>query len=325
MATKRCEWIWWNGLWKRWEDANVHVSTHALHYGSSVFEGLRAYETAEGPAILGLAPHVKRLFQSCKMFRLGISYTPAEVTAAITSIVARNGHRACYVRPLVFCGAGGFALDPRKNPTEMIIFSWEWGQYLGPEALENGVNVCVSSWRRAAPSTVPVMAKIGGNYIGPQLATMEAVDNGFDEAICLDVNGLVSEGTSENLFVVHNNTIFTAPVGCSLLAGVNRGYVIELARLLGYEVREQALPRELLYIADEMFFTGTAVEITPIRSVDRLPVGQGGPGPVTRRIQENFFGIVQGRLPDTLGWLTPVRSANSSHNGSLPLPVTRSA
>ncbi|CAN0407847.1 unnamed protein product, partial [Phaeothamnion confervicola] len=290
--------------------AQVHVSTHAIHYGSSVFEGLRAYETSDGPAVLGLTPHLKRFQHSCKIFRMDLAYTLDDLTQAVSSLVLKNGHRSCYIRPVAYRGAGGFALDPRKNPLDVAMFSWEWGQYLGPEALQSGVNVCVSSWRRAAPDTTPVMAKIGGNYVGPQLATMEAVDNGFDEAICLDVNGYVSEGTSENLFLVRDGIIYTAPQACSILAGVNRACVIELARDLGYQVREEMIAREMLYTADELFFTGTAVEITPIRSVDRITVGAGQPGEITRKIQEQFFGIVYGRIPDRFNWLTVLRTAS---------------
>ncbi|RME86756.1 MAG: branched-chain amino acid transaminase [Anaerolineae bacterium] len=308
MPLPKSQWIWFNGEYVPWDEANVHVSTHALHYGSSVFEGIRAYETPQGPAVLGLKPHVQRLFDSCRMLRLDPPHTPEEVEAAILELVRRNGHSSCYIRPLVFRSSGTFSLDARAVPTEMVILTIEWGRYLGAEAIENGVDVMVSSWRRIAPDTFMAMAKVGGNYVNSQLIAMEAKDNGFVEGIALDAHGFVSEGSGENIFVVYRGEIYTPPIGGSILMGVNRSYVITLAKDMGYTVREQMIPREMLYVADEIFFTGTAAEITPVRSVDRIPVGTGTRGPVTRQLQEAFFGIVSGKQPDRYGWLTPVNA-----------------
>lgn len=308
MALAKSEWIWHNGDWVAWDDATVHVTTHALHYGSSVFEGIRAYSTPDGPAVLGLEPHVRRLFNSCKIARIDLPYTPDEVSRVIVEAVARNQHQSCYIRPLVFRGSNVIGLDGRDCPTEMIVFTVEWGRYLGAEAIEQGVDVMVSSWRRMAPDTLPAMAKIGGQYVGSQLITMEAKDNGFHEGIGLDVNGYVSEGAGENIFLVFGDEILTPPLAASILGGVTRQYAVQLAQDLGYTVREHMIAREMLYVADEMFFTGTAAEVSPVRSVDRVPVGSGTRGPVTQRIQQEFFDITAGRLPDRFGWLTPVNT-----------------
>jgi branched-chain amino acid aminotransferase len=309
---KTCDWVWYNGQWVPWESANVHVSVHGLHYGSSVFEGIRAYSTPDGPAVLALEPHVRRLFNSCKIARLEVPYSPKELADAMVEAVSRNGHQSCYIRPLVFRGSETLSVDGRACPTETVIFTMEWGRYLGADAIENGVSVMVSSWRRMAPDTLPALAKIGGQYINSQLITMEAKDNGFDEGIGLDVNGYVSEGAGENIFLVFNNVLITTPLAASILGGVTRECVITIARDLGYEVREQLIAREMLYTADEMFFTGTAAEVTPVRAVDRVQVGCGKRGPVTQRIQQEFFDITSGRLPDRFGWLTPVHSASVS-------------
>ncbi len=305
---QKSDWIWFNGEWVPWDKATVHVSVHALHYGSSVFEGIRAYATADGPAIMALEAHVQRLFNSCKIARIEVPYTPQQISDAIVQTVARNGHESCYIRPLVFRGTGQIGLDGRACPSEVIIFTLDFGRYLGEEAIEQGIDVMVSSWRRMAPDTLPALAKVGGQYVGSQLITMEAKDNGFTEGIALDVNGYVSEGAGENVFLVFGETLYTPPLASSILGGITRACVIELARELGYEVREQPLAREMLYIADEMFLTGTAAEISPVRSVDRVPVGAGKRGPVTRRIQEQFFAITSGQAPDRFGWLTPVRA-----------------
>jgi branched-chain amino acid aminotransferase len=280
-----------------------------------VFEGIRAYSTPDGPAILGLEPHVRRLFNSGKIARMDMPYTPEQMTQAMVEIVARNGHQSCYIRPIVFRGSESLSLDGRACPTEVAIFTIEWGRYLGAEATEQGVDVMVSSWRRMAPDTMAALAKIGGQYVGSQLITMEAKDNGFDEGIGLDVNGYVSEGAGENIFLIFGNTIYTPPLAASILGGVTRQFAVELARDLGYEVREQMIAREMLYVADEMFFTGTAAEIAPVRSVDRIPVGKGTRGPVTQRIQADFFDITAGRLPDRFGWLTPVHATTRIHYG----------
>ncbi len=310
---QKSEWMWRNGEWVRWEDATVHVTAHALHYGSSVFEGIRAYATPDGPAVFCLDAHVRRLFDSCKIARIPVPYSPAEITSAIVETVDRNRHTSCYIRPMVFRGSEGIGLDGRACPTEVVIFTIDWGRYLGADAIEQGIDVMVSSWRRMAPDTLPAMAKIGGQYIGSQLITMEAKENGFHEGIGLDVNGYVAEGAGENIFLVMNDVLYTPPVAASILAGITRQCVMTLAGALGYEVREQMIAREMLYVADEIFLTGTAAEITPVRSVDRLPVGNGERGPVTRQIQEQFFAITSGHAPDRFDWLTPVRETSVSY------------
>jgi len=307
MAIPKAEWIWHNGQFVKWDEANVHITTHALHYGSSVFEGLRAYESKNGTAILGLEPHVRRLFDSCRILRMDLSYSPEEVSAAIVETVRRNELKSCYIRPLAYKGSGTIALDARNSPTEFAIIAFDFGRYLGEEGIENGVDVMVSSWRRMAPDTHAGLTKAGGNYVNSGYVTMEAADMGFMEGITLDINGHVSEGSGENVFVVYRGAIYTPPVGASILLGVNRGYVISLAHEMGYEVREETFPREMLYIADEIFFSGTAVEVTPVRSVDRIQIGSGGRGPITKRIQDQFFGIIRGDLPDAHGWMTIVK------------------
>jgi branched-chain amino acid aminotransferase len=307
MSIPKTEWIWHNGNFVKWDDATVHVTAHALHYGSSVFEGLRAYETQQGTAILGLQLHVRRLFESCRVMRMELPYNPGQVSAAIIETVRRNGLGACYIRPLVYKGVGPIGLDARSAPTEMAIFAFEFGPYLGGASLEQGVDVVVSSWRRVAPDTLASLSKTGGNYVGSQFIAMEAADLGFAEGIALDVNGLVSEGSGENIFVLYRGVVYTPPVSGSILLGVTRECVLTLARELGYDVREQSFPREMLYLADEIFLTGTAVEISPVRSVDKVQVGTGARGPVTARLQDEFFGILRGRLPDRHAWLTPVK------------------
>jgi len=299
-------WIWFNGELMPWEQAQVHVFAHALHYGSSVFEGLRAYPTPRGPAVLGLGPHVKRLFDSCKVYRMPIPYSQEEIEGAILETVRANELASCYIRPLVFRGVGVISLDPRPCPVEVIVGTIDLGKFLGKEAIEEGVDVGVSTWQRIAPNTLPAAAKIGGQYINSQLVVMEAHDRGFAEAVVLNVSGHISEGSGENIFFVKDGTIYTPPLTASILPGINRAFVIQLARDLGYEVREQSIPREMLYLADEVFFTGTAAEVTPVRSVDGIPVGEGRRGPVTARLQEQFFGIVRGELEDRFGWMTPV-------------------
>lgn len=309
MPIPKSEYIWFNGEFVPWDEAKVHVLSHVLHYGTSVFEGLRAYKTPAGPAVLGLAPHVKRLFNSCKIINMPIPYSQEEMAQAILDTVARNGHEACYIRPLVFRGYEVLGVDPRPCPVEVIIATWEWGAYLGAEALEKGVDVAVSSWRRMAPDTHPAMAKTGGNYINSQMTVMEAKRHGYTEGIMLDIQGYVSEGSGENIFVVIDGQIFTPPVGNSILTGITRGFAITLAKEKGYPVIEQQIPREMLYIADEIFFTGTAAEITPVRSVDGVTIGSGSRGPVTEAIQREFFGIISGEIEDRHGWLTPVHRA----------------
>ncbi|MFN2132262.1 MAG: branched-chain amino acid transaminase [Anaerolineae bacterium] len=298
--------VWHNGELVPWEDATVHVSAHALHYGSSVFEGIRAYATPDGPAVFCLDQHVQRLLDSAKIFRIDMPYTFDQIAQAIKDTIRANGHKACYIRPLVFRGCGPLGVEGRKCPVETVIFTMEWGSYLGPEAHEQGVDVGVSSWRRMAPDTFPAMGKIGGQYVNSQFAKMEAVDQGYAENIVLDVNGYVSEGSGENLFLVDEGQIYTTPLWGSILAGITRRCVMQIATDLGYTVREQTMSREWLYIADELFFSGTAAEVTPIRSVDRIPVGEGKRGPITAQIQQRFFDITAGEAEDKHGWLTPV-------------------
>ena len=306
MAMKKSDKVWFDGELVPWDQATVHVSAHALHYGSSVFEGIRAYPFPEGPAIFCLEEHLDRLWASCKVFRMEIPYSRAEVRQAILDTIRANGHSECYIRPIVFRGWGTFALDGRSCPTHVSIITVYMGKYLGEGALENGVDVGVSSWHRMAPNTLPAAAKIGGQYINSQLIVMEAVERGYSEGIALDVSGYVSEGSGENIFVVRNGRISTPPLSNSILDGITRRCVLTLAGEMGLEVREEPIPREMLYVADELFFCGTAAEITPVRSVDSIVVGGGKRGPVTARLQEAFFDIVEGRAADRHGWLTPV-------------------
>jgi branched-chain amino acid aminotransferase len=306
VSIPQSEWIWHNGRFVRWDEATVHVTAHALHYGSSVFEGLRAYQLPAGTAVLQLMPHVRRLFDSCRIVRMEVPYSPEDVAAAILETLRRNRLKSAYIRPLAYKGVGPIALDARTAPTEMAIFAFEFGPYLGEAALEQGVDVMVSSWRRIAPDTLASMSKAGGNYLNSQMIAMEATDLGYREGIALDVNGHVSEGSGENVFVVYRGVVYTPPAGASILMGITRDCVLTLARELGLDVREESIPREMLYVADEVFFTGTAVEISPVRSVDRVQVGDGTRGPITARIQEAFYGILSGKVPDRHGWLTPV-------------------
>jgi branched-chain amino acid aminotransferase len=300
------EWIWKNGAFVAWEDATVHVTAHALHYGSSVFEGVRAYATPNGPAIFRLEPHTTRLFNSCKIARIEVPYTADQINEAIVSIIQKNGHESCYIRPLIFRGANKLGVEGRQNPTEVVLITMEWGRYLGQEAIEQGVDVQVSSWRRIAPDTFASLAKIGGQYVNSQFISMEAHDNGFSEGIALDYNGYVSEGAGENIFVIRDNVVFTPGIGSSILQGITRDTIITLLKDLGYEVRFEAIARDMLYIADEIFFTGTAAEVSPVRSVDRIPVGSGKRGPITKAVQDEFFAITSGQKSDRHHWLTLV-------------------
>jgi branched-chain amino acid aminotransferase len=304
------EWIWRNGEYVRWEDATVHVSAHALHYGSSVFEGIRAYATPDGPAVFRLQPHMKRLVNGARIMRIDHDFTEEVLTQAVVDTIDRNQHEACYIRPIIFRGEGALGLEGReRTKTEVMIFTMEWGAYLGSEAIEHGVEVVVSSWRRMAPDTHPALVKAGGNYVNSQFVSMEAHDAGFSEGIALDVNGYVSEGAGENIFVIIDNIVYTPGNWSSILMGITRDTALTLLNDLGYEVRFQPIARELLYMADEIFFTGTAAEITPIRSVDRLPIGSGTRGPITKQLQEEFFAITAGKKPDRHGWLTHVRQS----------------
>ncbi|HSQ76386.1 MAG TPA: branched-chain amino acid transaminase [Bacteroidota bacterium] len=302
MPVKKVDKIWMNGTLVNWDDAKVHVLSHVIHYGTSWFEGIRCYDTAKGPAIFRLDRHVRRLFDSLKIYRTPLGYTHAQVEAAILETIRANAMRACYIRPVVYRGYGDVGVNPLGCPVDLTIAVWEWGAYLGTEALSNGIDVCISTWNRPAPNTLPTMAKSGGNYILSQMMKMEALQGGFVEAIALDVQGNLSEGTGENLFLVHDGVLLTPPLTSALLPGITRLSVIQLAHEMGYEVREAPVPREMVYIADEMFFTGTAAEVTPIRSVDRSPVGTGKAGPMTMALQKAFFDIVK-NANDPHHWL----------------------
>ena len=303
MPINPTKYIWFNGELVPWENATVHVMTHALHYGSSVFEGVRCYNTPKGPAIFRLAPHTRRLFDSSKIYRMELPYTPEQISEACKAVVRENGLDSAYLRPLVWRGYGELGVFPLKNPVEVMVAAMQWGAYLGADALEIGVDVGVSSWNRVAPNTLPAMAKAGGNYLSSQQIVMEAVRHGYAEGIALDVSGNLSEGSGENLFIIRDGVIYTPPVTAALLPGITRDSVMTLARELGYEIREQNMPREVLYVADELFFTGTAAEVSPIRSVDGIVVGAGRRGPVTTAIQKAFFGLFNGETEDKWGWL----------------------
>jgi branched-chain amino acid aminotransferase len=311
MPIPATQFIWFNGKLVHWEKATVHVLTHALHYGSSVFEGVRAYETPKGVAIFRLRDHTRRLFDSAKIYRIPLSYSVEQMNEACRQVIAANDlKRGAYIRPVVFRGYGEIGVTPKiEPPTEVAVAAWEWGKYLGAEAEEHGVDACISSWQRVAPNTLPALAKAGGNYLSSQLIGAEARRLGFAEGIGLAPDGTLSEGSGENLFLVKDGTLLTPALAHSVLGGLTRDTVMRLARERGIEVRECALPRELLYIADEAFFTGTAVEITPIRSVDRLSVGNGKRGPITETLQNAFFGLFNGKTADKWGWLDYVDMA----------------
>ena len=298
--------IWFNGSMVAWENAKIHVMSHGLHYGSSVFEGIRAYNTAQGPTIFQLGTHIKRLYDSARIYRMDIPYSQDELAAACKDVVRASKMKSAYIRPIVYRGLGSFGLVPKDSAVEVAISAMAWGTYLGEGALERGVDCCVSSWTRLAPNTMPTMAKAGGNYLSSQLIAMEAKRNGFDEAIALDVNGYVSEGPGENIFLVRDKVLYTPPLTASILPGITRAAVIVLARHHGYQVREENIGRDMLYLADELFFTGTAAEISPIRSVDGLTVGAGKRGPITAQLQAAFFGLFNGETQDQWDWLDPV-------------------
>src|SRR5215469_3844361 len=304
MALQKTEKIWHNGKLIRWEDATLHVMSHVVHYGSSVFEGIRCYAPASGPAIFRAHDHMQRLLDSAKVYRMDLAYTREELVSAMVELIAANGVWPCYVRPVVFRGYGDAGVSPNKCPVEVYICNYPWGKYLTED--DSGVDVCVSSWARIAPNTLPALAKAGANYMNSQLIRMEATLNGYAEGIALDTNGYVSEGSGENVFVVRNGVLQTAPLGNSVLPGITRDSVLQIARDLAIPVVEQGIPREMLYLSEEVFFTGTAAEITPVRSVDKISVGQGTIGPLTKRIQKEFYGIVTGKSADRFHWLTPV-------------------
>jgi branched-chain amino acid aminotransferase len=303
MAIKEAEKIWMNGKFVKWNDAKIHVLSHVIHYGSSFFEGIRSYKTKQGTAVLRIDEHVKRLINSAKIFRAEIPYSFEQITDAIIETIRINNLEECYIRPFAYRGYDDIGVNPLKNPVDLTIAAYEWGSYLGKGAVENGIDVCVSSWRRSAPNSTPTMSKIGGAYMNSQLIKMEALVNGYSEGIALDSNGFISEGSGENIFMVYEGILFTPQISNAILPGVTRKSVIHIAREMGYEVKETNIMREMLYIADEIFFTGTAAEITPIRSVDKSIIGKGSPGNVTKQLQEAFFDIIKNGN-DKYGWLT---------------------
>ena len=298
-----------------WDDARIHIGSHVVHYGSAVFEGVRCYKTPKGSAVFRLDAHTERLFNSAKIYWMDLRWTPEQVNDAILQTIAANKLEACYIRPIVYRGEGQLGVNPLGSPVELAIMVWDWGKYLGKEALEQGVDVCVSSWTRLAPNTLPAMAKSAANYMNSQLIKVEAVKGGFVEGIALDAQGFVSEGSGENVFAVSKGRLITPPLVSSVLPGITRDTVIALAQRLGIPVEEKALPRELLYLADELFFTGTAAEITPIRSVDRQKIGSGSRGPVTAALQKAFFDVVDCKVGDEHGWLTFVPALAGAVSG----------
>ncbi len=299
----RADWMWMDGEFVPWDEAKVHVFAHALHYGTSVFEGIRAYQTPKGPAVFRLHEHMVRFVNSARIMRIDLPYTVEELEQAVVDTIAKNKLDACYIRPLAFRGYDRLGLDGRTCPVQVIIGTVPWGTYLGEEALTKGVDVMVSTWRRYAPGTAASVAKIGGQYVNSQFSAMEAHDLGYHEAIVLDVYGYVAEGSGENIFMVKDGKLYTPPVSQSILAGITRDSIMTLARDMGIEVYEHPISRDMLYNADELFFCGTAAEVTPIRSVDRIPIGNGGRGPITKALQEEFFAITKGEKPDRHGWL----------------------
>jgi branched-chain amino acid aminotransferase len=299
--------VWMNGNLVDFADAKIHVFTHALHYGSGLFEGIRCYVTKNyGPAIFRLSEHTKRLFDSSKIYRMEIPFSFDEMKQACIDTIQANEFEDCYLRPVVYRGFHSLGVFPAACPVDVVVAAWVWGKYLGPEALEQGVDVCVSSWNRMAPNTFPSLAKATGNYMNSILIRQEAAIDGYAEGIALDVNGYVSEGSGENIFLVRDGKIYTPPIGASILNGITRDSILRLSHDLGYEVIESLIPREALYIADEVFFTGTAAEVTPVRSIDKITIGRGKRGPVTERIQKEFFAYINGEIPDRHNWLTPV-------------------
>jgi branched-chain amino acid aminotransferase len=312
MAFPKSDKIWMNGQLVPWDDARIHVGSHVVHYGSAVFEGIRCYATPEGPAVFRLDAHTERLFNSAKIYRMDVPYATRELDQAVVETIAANGLDACYIRPIIYRGYGELGVNPFPCPVDVAVLVWDWGKYLGTDALERGVDVGISSWNRIAPNTLPAMAKSAANYMNSQLIKMEAVKLGYSEGIALDTEGFISEGSGENLFLVKKGTLVTPPLVSSVLPGITRDTVIALAKRIGVPVAEERIPRELLYLADELFFTGTAAEITPIRSVDKITVGKGARGPVTESLQKAFFDVIECRVPDEHGWLTFVREAGAA-------------
>jgi branched-chain amino acid aminotransferase len=301
--------VWMNGKLVDWKDATMHVASHVVHYGSGVFEGIRSYDSKKGANVFRLPEHMRRLMDSCRVYRMELSYTMEQLNDAVLETIRANNFKSCYIRPLIYRGYGQLGVNPMPCPVEAAVIVWEWDSFLGEDALAKGVDVGVSSWTRIAPNTFPAMAKSTANYANSALIKMQATVDGYAEGIALDESGLLSEGSGQNLFLVRDNVVYTPSLTSSILQGITRDTVITLTRDLGFEVKEQALPREFLYLADEAFFCGTAVEITPIRSIDKVTVANGRRGPVTAALQERFFGIIKGDLPDEHNWLTPVGAA----------------
>src|SRR5438477_11584655 len=312
MAIPKTEKIWHNGKLINWDDAQLHVMSHVVNYGSSVFEGVRCYKHPQGAAIFRAQEHAERLLQSAKIYRMEVPFTEEEIIQAMVEVVGTNGVYPCYIRPIVLRGYGEAGVNPFNSPIDVYICNYAWGKYLGHGSPDDGVDVCISSWTRIAPNTLPAMSKSAANYMNSQLIKMEAILNGYVEGIALDASGYVSEGSGENVFVVRNGVLQTAPLGNSVLPGITRDSVLQLAYELKIPVVEQVIPRELLYIADEVFLTGTAAEITPVRSVDKISVGKGILGPVTEALQKAFFDVLECRVPDELGWLTFVRDVTAA-------------
>ncbi len=308
MPVQKTDKIWHNGKWINWDDAKIHVLSHVVSYGSAVFDGLRCYGTKQGPALFRLHEHMQRLINSAKIYRMEFPYSAEELSSVAAELVRQNKLDACYVRPIVLRGYGEVGVNPLNSVVEVYMACWRWGAYLGPEALAKGVDVCVSSWTRMAPNTLPAMSKAACNYMNSQLIHMEAELNGFAEGIALDASGHVSEGSGMNIFLVMDGALITPPLAASILPGITRDSIIKLAGDLNIPVKEANVPREMLYIADEVFFVGTAAEVTPLRSIDRITIGKGVAGPVTLRIQEEFFAVTSGRKADRHNWLTPVNA-----------------
>jgi branched-chain amino acid aminotransferase len=296
--------VWMNGKLIPWADAKIHIASHVVHYGSSIFEGLRAYDTPKGVAIFRLKEHIDRLYNSCKIYRMEIPFSKEEFIRAVIETIKANNLKSCYIRPIVYRGYHSLGVNPFSNPVEAAILVWNWGKYLGEEALQKGVDVKISSWQRMAPNTFPALAKAGANYMNSQLIKMEAIVDGYVEGIALNVRGHVSEGSGENIFIVKDGVIYTPPLSSSILPGITRDSVIKLAQDIGIIVKEDTIPREALYIADEVFFTGSACEITPIRSIDKIPIGQGKRGKITEKLQNEFFAYINGERKDKFNWLT---------------------
>lgn len=306
MPMEKTKYIWMDGKFINWDDAKIHILTHVIHYGTGVFEGFRCYETKKGSVIFRLKEHTDRLFNSAKIYRMEIPYSKDEINNVTVELIKKNGLKAAYLRPIVYRGYNTLGVDPFPCPVCVAIATLQWGQYLGKEALEDGVDVMVSSWNRMAPNTFPAMAKACANYMNSQLIKMEAITYGFTEGIALDNTGYVSEGSGENIFAIKNNIIYTPPLHACILPGITRDTVMVIAKDLGFELVEEMLAREFLYIADEVFFTGSAAEVTPIRTIDKIPIGEGKAGPITKKLQNTFFEIVEGKIEDKHGWLTKV-------------------